>query len=222
MNYLKQLALGSALAMAGAAQAGIHVDNFTDPLAGATLSIVNPPGPLTLSYGPTSGGSILGTRNLTYTITGASGGPTVDAVKINVTPYGNYLVETADNGGSPDLVLNYSGFTIDMMGENNVRLHNYTTDANPEKVQAWFTDGSVNVSSSGWVAVPANYSSYLVLVLVGRADLSDIVDIKVEFQGDPGADFTLGAIFVAPEPATYGALTALGLLGMVIWRRVRA
>ena len=221
MNYLKQLTLGSALALAGVAQAGIIVDSFTDPLAGATLSIVNPPGPLTVLDGPTTGAGILGTRNLAYTITPSSG-PTVDAVKINILPYGNYLVETADNDGSPDLVLNYSGFTADLLGDNRLFLHNYTTDANLEKVQAWITDGSANVSSSGWVSVPGNSSGDLALTLLGTANLADIVNIQVEFMGDPGADFTLASIVAAPEPSTYGALPALGLLGTVIWRRARA
>ena len=220
MNYLKQLTLGSALALAGVAQAGIIVDSFTTPLAGTTLSILTPPGPLTVLNGPTTGGGILGTRNLTYAITAS--GPTVDAVKINVAPYGNYLVETADNNGSPDLVLDYSGFVASTAGDNRLFLHLYNTDANLEKVQAWFVDGSAGSSSSGWVPVPGNFSGDLTLTLLGTANLADIVNIKVEFMGDPGADFTLGSIVAAPEPATYGALTALGLLGTVIWRRARA
>jgi hypothetical protein len=221
MKYLKHAMLGSALAVLGAAQAGIIVDSFTDPLAGATLSIVNPPGPLTVLDGPTTGGGILGTRNLAYTIT-PSPATTVDAVKINVLPYGNYLVETADNDGSPDLILNYNGFTVSLAGNNTLTLHDYTTDANLEKVQAWFVDGSANVSSSGWVPVAGNHSGDLTLTLLGAANLHDIVNIEVEFNGNPGADFTLHGIIVVPEPSTYGALTALGLLGTVIWRRARA
>jgi hypothetical protein len=220
MEYLKHAMLGSALAVLGVAQAGLIVDSFDAPLTGVTKSIVHPPGALTVTDVPTTGGSILGTRNLSYTITAA--GPTVDEVKINVLPYGSLLVETADNNGSPDLVLNYTGFTVNLAGNNTLRLHDYRTDANLEKVQAWFTDGSAGSSSSGWVPVAGNHSGDLVLTLTGAANLADIVQIQVEVTGDKGADFMLGSIIAAPEPATCGAVTALGLLGTVIWRRARA
>ncbi len=220
MKYLKHAMLGSALAVLGAAQAGIIVDSFDAPLAGVTKSISNPPGALTVTDGPTIGGSILGTRNLSYTIT--TSGPTVDEVKINVLPYGSYLVETADNNGSPDLVLNYSAFALNLAGNNKLLLFNYSTDANLEKVQAWFTDGAAGSSSSGWVTVAGNHSGDLTLTLTGTANLADIEQIKLEFLGNPGADFTLQGIIVVPEPSTYGALTALGLLGTVVWRRARA
>ena len=221
MKHLRNAVLGSALAIVGVAQAGIIVDSFDIPLAGLTASIVNPPGPLTLSDGPTTGGSILGSRHMTYTITGASG-PTVDAVKINVLPYGSSLVETADNNGVPSLVLNYTGFAVDVLGNNTPTLYKFSTDANLEKVQATFFDGAAGVSTSGWVTVAGNHSGDLVLTLVGTANLTDIENINVQFQGAAGADFTLGSIIAAPEPATYGGLTALGLLGTVIWRRARA
>ena len=219
MRVLKHALLGSALAVVGVAQAGLIVDTFDTPVGGVTTSIIHPTGALSVTQGPTSGGSILGARNLTYSITSA--GPTVDGITINIAPYGSYLVETADNNGSPNLTFDYTGFTASV-ADNTLLLHGYNTDANLERVQATFFDGAAGVSSSGWVAVAASHSGDLVLGLVGTADLTDITHIRLEIQGDPGADFTLGSIIAAPEPSTYGALTALGLLGTVIWRRARS
>jgi hypothetical protein len=220
MKYLKPAALGSALALFGVAQAGtIVVDDFGTPLTGTTLSIVNPPGPLTLVAGPQTGFDILGQRLVSYTIIAT--GPSVDAVKINVPPYASGLDQTSDTGSSPDLTLAYSGF-VRSLTANTLTLTRYNTDANLEQVQAWFTDGSANVSSSGWVPVAASHSGDLTLTLTGAANLADITGIQVEFRGDPGADFNLDAVTVVPEPSTYGGLAALGLLGTVIWRRARA
>jgi hypothetical protein len=71
--------------------------------------------------------------------------------------------------------------------------------------------------------VAGNHSGDLTLTLSnGVGDLSHVTGIRVEIMGDPGADFQIHAIDVVPEPRAYGALTALGLLGTVIWRRARA
>jgi hypothetical protein len=219
MKNLRNAALGSALALLGVAQAGMVVDDFDDPSGGQTATITHPPDALTVTLGPTTG-SLLGTRNITYTVTPLPSDPTVDSLKVNVAPYGSYLVEAADNEGIPDTTLDYSGFDVALTG-NTLTLHSFSTDSNNEKVQAWFVT-SGGTLTSGWVPVAGNHSGDLTLTLAsGSGNLSDVQEIKVEILGDAGADFALHSINV-PEPATYGALTALGLLGTVIWRRVRA
>ncbi len=220
MKHLRKAALGSALALFGVAHAGIVVDDFGTPLTGATLSISTAgAGVTTLTDSPTIGPDILGTRNVTYTINAT--GSSVDAVKINVLPYTSGLDQTTDTGASPDLTLDYTGF-VRNLSANTLTLNDFNTDANTEQVQAWFTDGSANVSSSGWVSVAASHSGDLTLTLAGTANLADIQHIKVELMGAPGADFNMNAITVVPEPSAYGGLAALGLLGTVIWRRARA
>ncbi len=219
MKHLKHMALGSAVALAGVAHAAIVVDDFNDPSGGVTAMITQPPGPTTVNLGPNTGADILGTRNITYSIT--TGGSSVDSLSVNVAPYGSYLVEAADNSGTPDVKLNYSGFNVSLTG-NTLTLHNYGTDANGESVQAWF-DTTGGTLSSGVVPVAGNHSGDLTLTLSnGVGDLSQVTGIRVEIMGDPGADFSLHSISVVPEPGAYGVLTALGLLGTVIWRRARA
>jgi hypothetical protein len=118
------------LALAGAAQAAIVVDDFNDPSGGVSATISSPPGATTVSLGPTTG-SLLGTRNITYSVTPS--GPTSDAISVNTAPYGSFLVEASDNAASPDVKLNYSGFNVSLTG-NTLMLHDYNTDANAESV----------------------------------------------------------------------------------------
>jgi hypothetical protein len=129
------------------------------------------------------------------------------------------LVESADVNAAPDLTLNYTGFVRSLTG-NTLTLHGYNTDADLEKVHAWFIDGSANVSSSGWVPVAANHNGDLVLTLSGAANLADITGIKVEIMGDAGADFNVSSITTVPEPTT-AVLAGLGLLGFLGFRHFR-
>jgi hypothetical protein len=65
------------------------------------------------------------------------------------------------------------------------------------------------------VPVAGGYAADLVInsfSTVGAPNLNNINDIKIEFVGATGADFSLDTIYAAvPEPSTYGALAALGL-----------
>ncbi len=170
-----------------------------------------------MSLGPTTG-SLLGTRNITYSVTPS--GATVDTVGVNISPYGSKLSEASDNAAAPDVQISYSGFDVSLTG-NTLTLHDYGTDGNGEQVQAWF-DTTSGTLSSNVELIGGNHSGDLTLTLSnGSGDLSHVTGIRVEIKGSAGADFQLHAIDVVPEPRAYGALTALGLLGTVIWRRTR-
>ena len=226
MKNLRKIALGSALAVLGVAQAGsLVVDTFLSPGGGLTVNLDRPPG-LGFGTATTVGSGIAGgQRDLSYSVTYTDF--TTASVEVNTPTSPSRLTESSGDFATPDLTLNYDQNGIGLgvsLSAAEVTLKGLNTDL-PLTVKVWLTTSSGN-SYTASVPVPGTYAADLVInsfSTVGTPNLNNINDIKVEFVGARGADYSLDTIYAAvPEPSTYGALTALGLLGTVVWRRARA
>ena len=227
MKYMKNavLVLGAVAFLTTAqAEAGIIVDSFLSPGTGLTLNLDKPPG-LGSAFATTVGSGIVGgQRNLSYSVTYMSF--TTASVEVNTPTSPSRLTESSGDFATPDLVLNYdangAGLGVNLSG-TSLTLKGLVTDL-PLTVKVWLTTSPGN-SYTATVPVAGGYAADLTITsftTVGAPNLNSINDIKIEFAGARGADYSLHTITVVPEPSTYSALTALGLLGTVIWRRARA
>jgi len=224
MKYLKPAALGSALALLSVAHAGIVVDDFNDPTGGLTVNLDNPPGVGTASASTVAAGILGGQRDLAFNV--AYTAPTTASVQVNEPTSPSRLTESSGDFATPDLTLNYNangaGLGVSLSAAS-LTLKDLHTDL-PLTVNVWLTTSAGN-SYTATVPVAGGYGADLTISsfsTVGAPTLSDINDIKVEFIGQAGADYSLNTITAVPEPSAYGGLAALGLLGTVVWRRARA
>ncbi len=226
MRYLRNAAIGSVLALAGAAHAAIVVDDFNDPSGGVTYTLNSPPNVGSGSVAVSTTGSMLGgQRDTSYTVTYTAA--TTASLEFNTATSPSRLTQSAGDFATPDLFLNYDANGAGLhanLTSASMTLKDFHTDL-AQTINVWLTTSTGN-SFSASVPVSAGFSGDLTVnsfSTVGSPDIHNINGIKIEFDGGTqGVDYSVHSITVVPEPGAYGALAALGLLGTVVWRRARA